>query len=91
MLKNIVRLEFIVNDKVYHFVCDNDSPLHDIKEALFQCQKYVGALEDNIKAQMEAKKAAEEAAKDPIIEENQEVIPDGDQQQPKSTICRRIA
>jgi len=60
MLKNIVKLEFKIVDKVYHFLCDNDSPIEHIKEALFQCQKYVGALEDNIKAQLEAQKESEE-------------------------------
>jgi len=60
MLKNLVRLEFIVADRVYHFVCDPDSPIEHLKEALFQCQKYVGAVEDNIKAQLEAKKSVEE-------------------------------
>lgn len=61
MLKDIVRLEFIVADKIYHFVCDNDSPLSHIKEALFQCQKYIGQVEDNVKAQLAAKKAEEDA------------------------------
>jgi hypothetical protein len=42
----------MVADKVYHFICDPDSPVEHIKEALFQCQKYVGQIEDNIKAQM---------------------------------------
>jgi len=50
----------MIMDKAYHFVCDNDSPITHIKEALFQCQKYIGALEDSIKAQQEAQKKAEE-------------------------------
>jgi len=66
MLKNIVRLEFMVMDKVYHFICDNDSPIEHIKEALFQCQKYIGAVEDNIKAQMELQKAKEAAMQSPV-------------------------
>lgn len=79
MLKNIARLEFIVMDRVYHFVCDNDSPIEHIKEALFQCQKYVGALEDQIKAQMAAQdSASNESGADPIVPEVPlEVIPDG--------------
>ncbi len=55
MLKNIVRLEFVVADKVYHFLCDNDSPLDHIKEVLFQCGKYIGQMEDNVKAQLAEK------------------------------------
>jgi hypothetical protein len=69
MLKNIVRLEFTVADKVYHFMCDNDAPIEHIKEALFQCQKYIGQVEDNIRAQIEAQKVAEiKVPDDPPVE-----------------------
>lgn len=51
MLKNFVRLEHIVADKVYHLVCDPDSPFPALKEALFEFIKYVGNLEDQAKAQ----------------------------------------
>ncbi len=71
MLKNIVKLEFIVADKIYHFLCDNDSPIEHIKEAIFQMQKYIGQVEDNIKAQLAEKEAKEkqpEAAEAPISE-----------------------
>lgn len=51
MLKNICRLESIVENRTGHFLCDNDTPLHIVKEMLFQFQKWVGALEDSIKAQ----------------------------------------
>ncbi len=54
MLKNIVKLECIIENKVYQLLCDNDSPLHHLKEVLFQFQKYVGQLEDDVKAQREA-------------------------------------
>ena len=45
-------------------MCDIDSPLPDVKEAIFQFQKYVGHIEDQIKANQDAakKKADEEAA-----------------------------
>jgi hypothetical protein len=71
MLKNIVKLEIMLADKIYQFLCDNDSPLEHIKEALFQCQKLIGQIEDNIKSQLEAKKAQEnqEAAQEPIVED----------------------
>lgn len=59
MLKNISKLELKVGEKVYQFICDNDSPLSDIKEAIFQFQKYIGVVEDNIKQQMEAKAQAD--------------------------------
>ena len=62
MLKNIVKIEFVINDKIYHFVCDNDAPLEHVKEALFQCQAYVAKIEEQIKAQTEelARKKEEE-------------------------------
>ncbi len=71
MLKNIVKLEFMVADRIYHFLCDNDSPLEHIKEALFQCQKLIGQIEDNIKSQLEAQKAQEnqEVAPEPTVED----------------------
>jgi hypothetical protein len=56
MLKNIVKLELKIGDKIYQFLCDNDSPLEYVKEALFQFQKYVGCIEDQIKAQQEQAK-----------------------------------
>jgi len=62
MLKNLSRLEHVIGDKVYHFVCDNDSPLNEVKEALFQFLKYVGQIEDSVKAQQE--KAAKEKEED---------------------------
>lgn len=64
MLKNITRLEHVIGDKVYHLTCDADSPLEHVKDALFQFTKFVGQIEDNIKAAQEkqaAEKAKEEA------------------------------
>jgi len=76
MLKNLVKLEFVVAEKLYHFLCDNDSPLEHIKEALFQCQHYIAKVEENVKAQavaaQEQLKTAEEA---PV----QEPSPEGEQ------------
>ncbi len=51
MLKNILRFEYKINEKIYHFMCDNDSPIEHLKEVLFQFQKYVGQIEDQIKTQ----------------------------------------
>jgi hypothetical protein len=56
MLKNLCELSHQVENKMCRFVCDNDTPIHYIKEALFQFQKYVGAIEDAAKAQQEANK-----------------------------------
>jgi hypothetical protein len=61
MLKNISQLECKINDKLYHLTCDNDSPLEHVKESLFQFQKYVGHIEDQIKAQ-QAQAQSEQSA-----------------------------
>lgn len=60
MLKNISRLECKVNDKTYQLLCDMDSPIEHVKEALFQFQKYIGFVEDQIKQQQEEKKLSED-------------------------------
>ena len=66
MLKNLTQLEHKIGDQVFHFVCDINSQLPAVKEALFAFSKMVGAIEDNIKAQQEAQaaqKAKEEGEK----------------------------
>lgn len=64
MLNNLCELSHTVENKVCRFICDNDTPIHFIKEALFQFQKYVGAIEDAAKAQQEATKANDVAPVD---------------------------
>ena len=66
MLKNITQIEAKVGEKSYHFSCDQDAPLQDVKEALFRFQKYVGQIEDAIKAQEEALKAKQ--AQEKVVE-----------------------
>ena len=50
MLKNLSQLELIIEDKICRFMCDFDTPLTHVKEALFQFQKYIGQIEDAAKA-----------------------------------------
>lgn len=59
MLKNITKLEIQVLGKIYHLLCDHDSPLEHVKEALFQFLKYVGQIEDAAKAQQAEMKPVE--------------------------------
>ena len=63
MLKNLAKLELEIGGRIYHFLCDQDSPTEHCKEFLFQCLKYIGMIEDGIK------KAQEEAK---IMEENKQ-------------------
>ncbi len=60
MLVNISKLEVVVEGRTYSFLCNNDSPLAHIKEVLFQYQKYIGQIEDNVKAQQDKIKADQE-------------------------------
>lgn len=57
MLRNVSKLECKINEKFYEFVCDMDCPLEHVKEALFQFTKYIGQLEDSLKAKIEESKA----------------------------------
>jgi hypothetical protein len=69
MLKNISRLEQKIGERIYHLLCDSDSPLVEVKEALFQFTKYVGSIEDAVKAQEEQKKAEEAKPLEPEVKE----------------------
>lgn len=70
MFQTLAKFEVIIENKVYHFLCDPNSSIDHVKEALFQVQKAVATLEDQIKAAQDAAKKAEEAA-NPI----QEIVP----------------
>jgi uncharacterized protein (DUF342 family) len=72
MLKNISRLECEIADKKYQFTCDMDSPLENVKEALFQFQQYCLAIDEQVKLQ---KEAAEKAKSEAPIE-----VEDGNKQ-----------
>ena len=62
MLKNISKLEIYVEGKVYQFLCDPDAQLVHAKEALFQFQKYIGQVEDAIKAQQQKEASVDKPA-----------------------------
>lgn len=65
MLKNISRLECKIEDRIYQFTCDMESPLNHVKEVLFQFSKYVGQMEDNIKAKQESEKNEKDKIEEP--------------------------
>jgi hypothetical protein len=69
MLKNISRLESIVEGKVGHFTCDMDTPIALVKEMLFQFQKYIGQVEDHVKQLQEKSVSEQEKVDEPKIEE----------------------
>jgi hypothetical protein len=69
MIKNIVELEVKVAEKIYRFICDNDSPIPEVKEAIFQLTKIVAAIEEK---SMSAIKKPEEPYSEMPTQESEE-------------------
>lgn len=66
MLKNISKLEIVIGEKVYQLLCEVDSPLEHVKEALFQFGKFVGHIEDSVKkAETAVENKVEELKEEP--------------------------
>ena len=59
MFKNILKSEFKVGERIYHFLCDSDSPTNEVKEVCFHILKYCGQIEDAIKAKQEEEQKTE--------------------------------
>jgi len=55
------RLETTIAEKKFSFRCENETPIEHIKEALFQFQRYIGNLEQD----MRSKQASEEIINEP--------------------------
>lgn len=55
MLKHLAKLEFVIENKVYQFLCDQDAPIPHVKEALFKFLQFAGQIEDAAKMQAETK------------------------------------
>lgn len=41
MLKNIAKLEVKIGERLYHFFCDQDSPIGEIHDAITQMKGFV--------------------------------------------------
>lgn len=63
-LKNISRLESVVNEKVYHLLAEMDSPINECRQALVQFDNFLQQIEEN------ARKAAEPPVEPPAVQEN---------------------
>lgn len=59
MIKSVARLEHKIGDRIYHMICDNDSPIAEVKEALFKFMGHVSQVEDAAEKQAECSKACE--------------------------------
>lgn len=62
MLKDICKLEHVVGQRVYHLLCDRDSPINEVKDALLEFLKFLGKIEDQAK-EAAAKQAESESEK----------------------------
>lgn len=67
MLRNLVQLEHKIGDKIFHFACDNTSPINEVKNALFEFLKIVGNIEDQVKANQAAVNNETESATPPVV------------------------
>lgn len=56
MLRNVVQMEFKVNEKFGRFIIDNDTPTSSAKEMCFAFLKIIGQIEDAAKIQQESAK-----------------------------------
>jgi hypothetical protein len=74
MLKELFQIEQIVANKVCHFVCEKDTDINIIKEALFQFQKFIGTVEDVAKAN-QANAAASQVSPVAPVEPVDAVVP----------------
>lgn len=74
MLKQISQLEHVIENRAFRFICDHDAPIHFVKEALFQMQKYIGQVEDYAK-QQQAQASQEQSKVEPIQEVKADVQP----------------
>lgn len=54
MLSNLVQLKHIVGEKAIHLICDNDTEIPSIREALCKFLSYVQQVEDKVKEQQAA-------------------------------------
>ncbi len=74
MIKNLVRIEQEISEKVFHFLCDHDADTKIIKEALCQFLKIIGQIEDQVKAN-EAQQQSEAPVPEQPVPDIQPVEP----------------
>ena len=52
MLKNLTSLTHKIGERFYTLYCDMDSPIQEVKEALFKFVGHVDKIEEGTKAQV---------------------------------------
>lgn len=74
MIKNFSQLTVKIENLDFYLNCEVNATFPMVKEALFQFQRSVGAIEDEIKAQQAQAEAEKQAAKAPKDDEPPEVV-----------------
>ncbi len=70
MNKLLARFEYKINDKFGLFLLDHDTNIAEAKEMAFAFLKYLGQIEDNAKAQIQA----QEETKNEAVEQPPEEV-----------------
>lgn len=76
MIKNMANLEVLVGEWKANFILAHETPIDICKEMVFQLQKHIAAIEDQIKAviaKQEEEKQQQQEAEDVTQEEDKVV------------------
>lgn len=69
MIKNITRLEYKAGDRVYHFLCECDSPTGEVHDALSAFKSKVVEIMNKAEQDEAEAKKAKDKVKDVETEE----------------------
>jgi hypothetical protein len=78
MVTFLSQLEFKVGEHVIYFSCPPNTPVTAAKEGIFQILKYLGNIEDQAKAQLEAQEAAKSSENSAV-----DIAPETTEEKPK--------
>jgi hypothetical protein len=68
MHTNISKLENIINNREYTFLCEIDSPLDDAEEALFRKLDYIRKFRESVKTKLKEQQQQEQSKVESIPE-----------------------
>lgn len=71
MIKHLSQLKHKIGEREFLLLCENDSPLDEIKIVLFEFLKVIGKIEDSAKAAIEQSKN-EDPQPEPVEEINEQ-------------------
>ena len=71
MLKNLSVLEHSIEGKAYQFLCDPNSPLNHVKDALVKFLGYVQQVEDQVRTAQDKAAQEQKPVEDHVVEAEQ--------------------